>query len=96
MGDPLDDEPSGLVDMARGIYKKANDLVSKVPTPFYKPAQPSDHDKAVQDMNKQADDKTVQDANKSFIHPTQTKAQSRPAVAPKVQVQSTKSMPRKR
>jgi hypothetical protein len=32
---------------------------------------PSDHDKAVADMNKQANDQRVADANKSFLKPEQ-------------------------
>ena len=68
-------DPSGLVDMARGIYKKANDWWSKIPTPGYKGDQKSEHDKAIQEMNKRATDKSVQDATKSFA--TQTPAQKK-------------------
>jgi hypothetical protein len=76
MPDDQQESESPLLDMARGAYKGVNDLINKIPTPGYKPQQ-SDHDKAVQDMNKKATDQGVQDANKSFIHDTQTPAQKK-------------------
>ena len=73
-------DPSGLVDMARGIYKKANDWWSKIPTPGYNPDQRTPHQKAIDEMNKQATDKGVQDATKSYA--TQTAAQKKATPAP--------------
>jgi len=79
------DDDSPLIDWAKGVYKGANDLINKIPTPGYKPS-PSPG----------ADPGMVDEANKSFLHPTQTKAQSRPAVTPKVAMKSAqKSSPRK-
>lgn len=55
---------------AEPIRQAIHDLVSKftihIGTP--QPSQ-SEHDKAVQDMNKQLNDQRVQDANKSFQKP---------------------------
>ena len=79
MADQDDDSP--LVSMARGIYKGANDLINKIPTPGLKSSQESDHDVAIKQMNKQANDKTVADANKTYI-PTQTAAQKKGTPAP--------------
>ena len=94
----MDDQDFGaaqpLVDVVKGAYKKANDWLSKVPTPGYKPDQQSDHDKAVQEMNKQANDKRVQDATKTYA--TQTAAQKKVTPAPTPGKTIIKTGPRKR
>ena len=82
-----------IVDDARGAYKKVNDFFSKVPTPGA--GQPSDHDKAIQEMTKKATDKGVQDATKSFA--TQTAAQKKTAPAPTPgKIITSKAGPRKK
>lgn len=85
---------SPLIDMARGVYKKANDWISKIPTPGYKPDQQSDHDKAVADMNKKLNDQRVADANKTYV--TQTAAQKKSTPAPTGKIITQKSGPRKK
>lgn len=88
------EDPSGLVDMARGIYKKANDWISKISTPDYKPDQQSDHDKAIADMNKKLNDQRVADANKTYA--TQTAAQKKSTPAPTGKIITQKAGPRKK
>ena len=80
-----------IVDDARGVYKKVNDWISKVPggTPT------SDHDKAIQEMSKQATDKGVQDATKSFATQTAAQKKGTPAATPG-KVITTKAGPRKK
>ena len=74
-----------MVDKVRGAYKSANDFMDKI-----MPSKLSGADRY------EADPGMVQEANKSFIHPTQTKAQKRPSVAAKVQMKvPTKSGPTK-
>lgn len=93
----MDDQDYGaaqpIIDVAKGAYKKVNDFFSHVPTPGYDPK--SDHDKAIDEMNKQAQAKRVQDATKSFA--TQTAAQKKGTPAPtpgKIVIQ--KAGPRKK
>jgi hypothetical protein len=78
------DDDFPLIDDAKGLYKRANDWISKIPTPGYKPPSQS------------ADPGMVKDATDSFVHAAQTKAQKRPAVPPKVALKvNVKSSPRK-
>jgi len=88
-----DQQESPLIDMARGIYKGANDLINKIPS--FSP-KPDAHQQAIDEMNKQANDRWVQDTNKTYIHPTQTAAQKKSTPAPTPGKIMTKASPRKR
>jgi len=59
------DDPSGIIDGIRNAYTKVKNAINSVPTPGYSP-QKSDHDKAIEDMTKQADAKRTADATRSF------------------------------
>lgn len=59
---------------AEPIRQSVHDLVHAIGThlgliPADQPSTSPAHDKAIQQMNKQANDQFVQDANKSFIKP---------------------------
>jgi hypothetical protein len=95
----MDDQSLGdtVKDEMFGAYKKANDWVrnklSSVPTPGY--GQPSDHDKAIADVNKQLNDQRAADATKSFA--TQTAAQKKTAPQPTPgKIVTSKAGPRKK
>ena len=94
----MDDQDYGaaqpLVDVVKGAYKKANDWLSKVPTPGYNQDQKTPHQKAIDEMNKQANDKRVQDATKTYA--TQTAAQKKSTPAPTPGKTAIKTGPRKR
>jgi hypothetical protein len=89
-----------IADVFKGAYKKANDLVQMIPGFGTKPAPSADP----QQKPNQVDPEDVRKATATFADkpegqkiPTQTKAQQRPSVAPKVQIKSSlKVMPRKR
>ena len=64
---------------AEPIRQSVHDLVHAIGThlgliPGDSAAPATAHDKAVADMNKQANDQRVQDANKSFLKPEQADA----------------------
>lgn len=92
----MDDQDYGaaqpIIDVAKGAYKKVNDFFSHVPTPGYDPK--TDHDKAVDAMNKKLNDQRVADANKSFA--TQTAAQKKGTPAPTPGKTMIKTGPRKK
>lgn len=75
-----------------GAYKKANDFFHGIPSVDQK----SEHDKAIDEMNKQQRIKDVQSATKSFAHDTQTPAQKKIAPAQSGKTQTSKPAPRKR
>jgi hypothetical protein len=89
-----------IADAIKGVYKKGNDLVQMIPGFGTKPVPaPPEPSKSIPEDNPNM--KAWQDATKfkgpSNQIPTQTKAQQRPDVAPKVQIKSSlKVMPRKR
>jgi hypothetical protein len=66
--------PSPLIDMAREIHDKFTKFMSYIPGGE---SSPSEHDKAVADVNKQAMDKSVQDANASHVLSEQQAAKIR-------------------
>ncbi len=89
-----------IADAIRGGYKKANDLMQMIPGMGTKPVPAPPPEKP-----NQVDPEDVRKATATFATkpdegqkiPTQTKAQSRPSIAPKVQVKSSvKVTPRKR
>ena len=89
MDDAGQDLVNSITDPVKGAWKKVNDLADKIPSFGVKPVSDS--------KPNQVDPADVQKANDSFRYAAQTKAQSRPAVAPKVQVKSSvKVTPRKR
>ena len=64
---PADDLAKSLMDTitGKGFTQTIRDAWDR----HFGNAAPSDHDKAVADMNKQANDATVQNATKTFIKP---------------------------
>lgn len=78
------DNSSPLIAGAHKLYDTVTGFFNKIPTPGYNP-QASDHQKAIDDMNKQEQAKRISDATKSFT----VKTSSTPASSV-----TTKPMPK--
>ena len=86
------DAGNTILDDITGPFKKANDFLTNLGKSV--PEQKTAHQKAIDEMNKQANDKTVQDANKTYA--TQTTAQKKATPAPTPGKIPVKTGPRKR
>lgn len=80
-------DESPLISGARKVYDTVTGFINKIPTPGYDP-QPSDHQKAIDAMNKKANDQRVADATKTFTvktssTPASTMTKPLPKPAPK-------------